>query len=89
MCAEKDPLTCHRTILVCRHLAERGIAAQHILEDGHLESHEEALTRLLVELGSAERELFRSRDEMIADAYDRRGEQIAYSAKQAVAEELA
>jgi uncharacterized protein (DUF488 family) len=82
MCAEKDPLTCHRAILVCRHLVLHGIAAQHILEDGRLESHEQALARLLAELGSAECELFRSRDDMIADAYDQRGEQIAFTAQQ-------
>jgi len=81
MCAEKDPLTCHRAILVCRHLAARGIGAQHILEDGGIENHEDALTRLLKELGIAERELFRTRDELIAEAYLRRGQQIAYSEK--------
>src|SRR5205809_759407 len=36
MCAEKDPLTCHRAILVCRHLANQGIAAHHLLEDGRI-----------------------------------------------------
>ncbi len=79
LCAEKDPLTCHRAILVCRHLVDRGIEAQHILEDGRLESHDDALSRLLRELGIAEPQLFRSRDELILEAYSRRGEQIAYS----------
>jgi uncharacterized protein (DUF488 family) len=82
MCAEKDPLTCHRTILVCRHLAERGVAVQHILEDGRLESHEAAVARLLDELGLGQRDLFRTRDELIADAYAQRGEQIAYTAEE-------
>ncbi len=79
LCAEKDPLTCHRTILVCRHLADRGIGIRHILEDGRLESHNDALHRLLRELGIAEPQLFRSFDELISEAYSRRGEQIAYS----------
>ena len=79
MCAEKDPLTCHRAILVCRHLAIQGISVQHILEDGRIESHDESLTRLLSELGLAERDLFQSRDEIILDAYDLRGKQIAYT----------
>lgn len=82
MCAEKDPLTCHRAVLVCRHLANRGIKALHILEDGRLESHEDALVRLLKELGIAEPQLFRSRDELITEAYERRGEQIAYTEPQ-------
>jgi len=88
MCAEKDPLVCHRAILVCRHLAARGISAQHILEDGRLERHDDALTRLLKELAIAERDLFRSRDDVIAEAYDRRGRQIAYAAKAASPEEV-
>ncbi len=78
MCAEKDPLTCHRAILVCRHLAAQGIGAQHILEDGRIESHDKALSRLLTELGFTETDLFRGRDEIIRNAYDQRGKQIAY-----------
>lgn len=79
LCAEKDPLACHRTILVCRHLARRGLRAQHILEHGQLESHDQCLARLLAELNLAEGDLFRSHDDLIVEAYDRRGRQIAYS----------
>lgn len=79
MCAEKDPLTCHRTILVCRHLVARGLKVEHILEDGQLESHEDALSRLLAELGLPERDLLRSRNQIIEEAYTRRGQQIAYT----------
>ena len=79
MCAEKDPLTCHRAILVCRHLVTHGIGAQHILEDSWVESHDAALSRLMAELGLEEQDLFRSRDQAILEAYDRRGKQIAYS----------
>lgn len=82
MCAEKDPITCHRAILVCRHLANMGIEAQHIREDGRLESHDDALARLLGELGIAEPQLFRSREDLVADAYGLRGEQIAYVEEQ-------
>ena len=31
MCAEKEPLGCHRTILVSRHLSARGVHVTHIL----------------------------------------------------------
>lgn len=78
MCAEKDPLTCHRAILVCRHLAERGVKIAHILEDGRLESHDDAVSRLLRELELPESDLFQSRDEVVDEAYARRGQQIAY-----------
>jgi len=79
MCAEKDPLTCHRAILVCRHLATRGVAAQHLLEDSRLESHDDAMSRLLAELGIPERDMFRSRGELVVEAYRRRGQQIAFT----------
>ncbi len=80
MCAEKDPLVCHRAILVCRHLVARRVQVGHILEDGRIESHEDALVRLLRENGSQGAELFRSHDEMVEEAYALRGEKIAYSA---------
>lgn len=78
MCAEKDPITCHRAILVCRHLLKRGVRIAHILEDGSLESQEEAVSRLLRELELPEYDLFQSREEMIEAAYARRGQQIAF-----------
>lgn len=79
MCAEKDPLACHRAILVSRRLAARGITVRHILEDGRIESHDEAVSRLLAELGLPDHDLFRSREDMIDEAYRRRGEEIAYT----------
>jgi uncharacterized protein (DUF488 family) len=78
MCAEKDPITCHRAILVCRHLAGRGVKIAHILEDGSLESHDDTVNRLLRELGLHQPELFRSHDEVVDEAYAQRGQQIAY-----------
>jgi uncharacterized protein (DUF488 family) len=78
MCAEKDPLTCHRSILVCRHLIERQLAVTHILEDCRLESHEMAMARLLRELRIESADLFKSQHDLLAEAYARRGEEIAY-----------
>jgi uncharacterized protein (DUF488 family) len=78
LCAEKDPLTCHRTILVCRHLRGLGFPIQHIHEDGSLESHEAAEERLLQITDDAELFLFASRLEQIERAYDRQGLKIAY-----------
>lgn len=78
MCAEKDPLECHRTILVARHLADRGVAVEHILEDGSVENHEKALSRLLHQLNLPEQDMFRSHEDMIKDAYRIQGDRIAY-----------
>jgi uncharacterized protein (DUF488 family) len=78
MCAEKDPLDCHRCILVSPRLRERGIEVRHILSDGTLESHEQAETRLAQLFDLPERELFRSSGEIVAEAYRLQGEKIAY-----------
>jgi hypothetical protein len=47
MCAEKYPVTCHRSILICQHLRQFEIEIQHILSDGQLESHQQLEYRLL------------------------------------------
>ena len=47
MCAEKEPLKCHRTLLVSEALFGHGVAVCHILEDGSLEAHENVMERLL------------------------------------------
>lgn len=77
MCAEKDPLECHRTILVCRQF-RHDLTIQHILSDGGLESHADAEARLLAEEKVPDDDLYTPREELIAQAYDRRGGKIAY-----------
>ena len=81
MCAEKDPLDCHRTILVARELARRGIDVAHILADGKAEPHAAAVERLLARHGLDQPDLFASRDERIDRAYDQQAERIAYAAR--------
>lgn len=51
MCTEKDPLDCHRAILVAPALCRNGTPVHHILEDGRLEDHESTISRLLDTLG--------------------------------------
>ena len=82
LCAEKEPLTCHRSILIARYLHERGVSVRHILEDGSLEDHEASLLRLLALHGMQENHLFHTRDELVALAYQKQAEQIEYSASQ-------
>jgi len=78
MCAEKEPLECHRTILVSRHLVEMGISVEHIHIDGTVESHTNALDRLLRQL-KLEADMFRPREDLITEAYKRQEERIAYA----------
>jgi uncharacterized protein (DUF488 family) len=52
MCAEKDPLDCHRFMLICRHLCD-DLAIRHILADGGLEPQAATEDRLLAATGLA------------------------------------
>ena len=81
MCAERDPLDCHRTILVARELAKNGCAVWHILHSGALETHQDAICRLVERLGFGEQDMFRSEMLSEEEAYTKQGNLIAYSRK--------
>lgn len=78
MCAEKDPLDCHRAVLVARRVYETGTPIEHIHADGHLEKHADMEARMLDLLRISDADMFRVREEILVDAYRIRGEQIAY-----------
>ncbi|MEX2118553.1 MAG: DUF488 domain-containing protein [Pirellulales bacterium] len=79
MCAEKEPLDCHRTILICRALRDE-FHIMHILADGATEDHAQTEKRLVREM-----EVFATlfepdldQEQLIEQAYDKRAHQIAY-----------
>lgn len=78
MCAEKDPLDCHRTILVARELIKKGLAIIHVLDSGAREPHEESIKRLVTALGMSLDDMFRSQQEIFDDAYAKQAGRIAY-----------
>ena len=82
LCAEKDPITCHRTVLVSRELARLGLDVKHILADGRLETHEDAQKRMMLEEGfvPGQMDIFGGSDDSasLALAYEKRGLKIAY-----------
>ena len=79
MCAEKEPLDCHRALLIGHALDKRGVKVAHILSDGGLESHSSLMDRLLAwfDLRPPEGELFR--DELLAEAIARRVERVGHA----------
>ena len=78
MCAEREPLNCHRTILVSRELERAGVPVTHILHDGALEPHTQLMIRLAAELDLVGTDMFRAPNELIEDAYEKQGSRIAY-----------
>ncbi len=82
MCAEAEPLNCHRTILVCRQLKKikPDLKINHILSDGTTESHEEAEERL-IRLHKLQPELFgelSSTSDVLEKAYTLQARKIAF-----------
>jgi hypothetical protein len=94
MCAEKDPLTCHRAILVCQYLKEFSLDIKHILKNGALESHEHLEHRMLIKhrmtknsalTGKYQLSLFgqeslsqHSERDLLEEVYKLQGYEIAY-----------
>jgi uncharacterized protein (DUF488 family) len=77
MCAEREPLDCHRCLLVARALAECGFAIGHVLADATIEPHAHTEERLLA-LAKVPADLFTDRDQRVAAAYARRAGAAAY-----------
>ncbi|GLS99485.1 hypothetical protein GCM10007897_08650 [Sphingobium jiangsuense] len=71
LCAERDPLQCHRFSLIARHLYRLpDVRIAHIRHDGTLESHAAAEERLLA-LHKLSDDLLSDRDQRLAEAYAR------------------
>src|SRR6476661_2554003 len=76
MCSEREPLDCHRCLLVGRAMARRGVSIGHIMANGSIESHTATETRLLALMGDSD-DLFHDGPNRLADAYRQRARAIA------------
>lgn len=79
MCAEKDPLDCHRALLIAQALDEQAVDVEHILADGRLERHSECMDRLLTKHNlSLDGDLVTPRAEFVATAIERQTRYVGY-----------
>ena len=85
MCAEEDPLECHRFLMVCPELAKLGVLPLHIRKGSRIETQEAAENRLLADTGFeavAANTLFPgARTEALEDAYRLQAEKFAFRVK--------
>ncbi len=84
MCTEKEPLECHRTILICRNLKEHKLCIKHILEDGKIEEHHDT-ERRLVKILKIEPTLFepgKMQSDLIEQAYDQQSQNISHRSEE-------
>lgn len=84
MCAEKDPIKCHRSIMLGKGFSENGFDVKHIVSKTEIESQRELEERLL-EMYHQDRfqlTLFggeQSASELLADAYKKQNLAIGYN----------
>jgi uncharacterized protein (DUF488 family) len=78
MCAEKDPIMCHRTILICKNLKNDIKNIEHILHNGDVETQSHIETRLLSIFHLDGPDLFRTHLQLVEEAYRKQGDSIAY-----------
>ncbi len=85
MCAEEDPLECHRFLMVCPELTRLGIVPLHIRKGSRIERQEEAENRLLADTGfeavAADTLFPGARTEALEDAYRLQAERFAFRVK--------
>lgn len=85
MCAEKEPLDCHRTLLVAPALVARGVEVGHILASGGVEPHGRTMDRLLAEV-SPNLDLFQPRETLLTRAMALQARRVAFVTKHSDAE---
>jgi uncharacterized protein (DUF488 family) len=74
MCAEKDCATCHRSLLIGRHFKQLDIEIQHIGAEGEIETHSQAMSRLIDRMKLPQQDLFRSHQDILNEVYQRQAD---------------
>ena len=88
MCSEKNPLDCHRFLLVARALSNEGVRIKHILENGAIVLNED-LEKQLLQKYKSEFDQFSffqenlSQEKTIEEAYQRRNQEVGFAAERA------
>lgn len=81
VCSERDPIECHRALLICRNLPDLRTVISHIHTDGKIETQDQFDERLVQYHNSAPPPLFRvpkDWEKSVSLAYERQGRAIAY-----------
>jgi len=82
MCSEKDPLDCHRFVLVSKALTKKGISIDHIVFEGSKDTDGKLVGTLVSnnDLEKKLREMYKSPNEMDKEMlYRRRNKEMAFN----------
>ena len=82
LCAEKEPMACHRSILICRNMRDWLIEIRHIIDHNTTETQADLEKRLIAQLRLYP-DLFKGTDPnaLIGRAYEVQGVRMAYVEK--------
>ena len=83
MCAEADPLECHRCLLIARALAARQVPVRHVLPDGATATQAEIEDELLRRTHRSDDDLFLTHAERVAVAYREHATKVGFIDKDA------
>ena len=82
MCAEKDPATCHRSIMITRAFHEGGVEVTHLLANGKCESQADIEQQLLNKYFPDREQLSlfgnHNQEDLVGAAYQKRNAEIGY-----------
>ena len=78
MCSEREPLDCHRALVVARELEKSGVRVEHLLGNGQTESHTDTMARLMARFGLLQSEFFQSDDELEEEAVQRQEHVVGF-----------
>ena len=89
MCSEKEPIDCHRSILISNAFYEEGINIEHILDNGEIETQKDLENRLLslyklprkseVTLDFFSKNSGNSKLNNLKQAYEKRNRDVSYN----------
>jgi len=87
MCSERDPLRCHRYVLIARNLQNRGVNVTHLYPELVQKSHAELEAQTLSEnVGKNQRPLLGNNSENLNQAYLNLNKKMGYRSQPAQAE---
>lgn len=79
MCSERNPLDCHRCLLVGRALKHAGVAAEHIADEGERLTQDDIEARLMAMANKFNTDMFAGEAQLLTDAYRDRARRVAYA----------
>lgn len=79
MCSERNPLDCHRCLLVGRAMKARDVDVEHLLGSGETLSQTDVEGQLLTMTNKSHDDMFATEADRLRDAYREHGRRVAFA----------